>query len=129
MEDLIKERLELIKQVRESLETLVISQEEKGNIKEFLINQFLYEEYVDDYIPEQPIEGLIVNTIADLKKQNFKIGDVISTKGYYSIGDGGEAKYIIQDYDYYLNTWLPFDCRKVGYKWGLCDLVLKDSIV
>lgn len=129
MENLIKERLELIKQVRELLETLDISQEEKENIKDFLINQFLYEKYVDDCIPEQPIEGLIVNTIADLKKQNFKTGDVISTKGYYSVGDGGGACYIIKDYNYYLNEWLPEDCRKVGIKPTMTDVYLIDTPV
>ena len=131
MENLIKERLELINQTRELLKTLVIPQEEKENIKDFLINQFLYEDYIDDYTPEQPIEELIVNTVADLKKQDLKIGDVISTKGYYTVGDGGEAKYIIKDYDYYLNEWLPFDCKKIGYKSNKLgtDLMLKDSPV
>ena len=73
MENLIKERLELINQTKELLKTLVIPQEEKENIKDFLINQFLYEDYIDDYTPEQPIEELIVNTVADLKKQDLKM--------------------------------------------------------
>ena len=133
MEILIKERLELINRAKEIIKNIEISEEEKNVIKEKLIKQFLYEEYVDDYEkPETPIEpelNYIVNTVADLKKGNYKIGDIVTTKGYYSVGDGGEAKYIIQDYDYYLNTWLPFDCRKIGYKWGMCDLVLKDTTV
>lgn len=133
MENLIRERLELINQVKELIPTLGISAEEKIAIKETLINQFLYEDYVDDYEePITPIEPELsyeVNTIADLKKGEYKIGDIVTTKGYYSVGDGGEAKYIIQDYNYYLNTWLPFDCKKIGYKWGMCDLILKDTPV
>ena len=133
MEILIKERLELINRAKEIIKNIEISEEEKNVIKEKLIKQFLYEEFVDDYEkPETPIEpelNYIVNTVADLKKGNYKIGDIVTTKGYYTVGDGGEAKYIIQDYDYYLNTWLPFDCRKIGYKWGMCDLVLKDTPV
>ena len=133
MENLIKERLELINRAKEIVKNIEISEEEKNIIKEKLIKQFLYEEFVDDYEkPEAPIEpelNYIVNTVADLKKGNYKIGDIVTTKGYYAVGDGGEAKYIIQDYNYYLNTWLPFDCRKIGYKWGMCDLVLKDTTV
>ena len=133
MENLIKERLELINRAKEIVKNIEISEEEKNIIKEKLIKQFLYEEFVDDYEkPEAPIKpelNYIVNTVADLKKGNYKIGDIVTTKGYYAVGDGGEAKYIIQDYNYYLNTWLPFDCRKIGYKWGMCDLVLKDTTV
>lgn len=129
MEKLIKERLELINRAKEIIKNIEISEEEKNIIKEKLIKQFLYEEFVDDYEkPETPIEpelDYMVNTVADLKKGNYKIGDIVTTKGYYSVGDGGETKYIIQDYDYYLNTWLPFDCRKIGYKWAMCDLALK----
>ena len=118
MKTLIKERLELINRIKEIIKNIEISEEEKNIIKEKLIKQFLYEEFVDDYEkPETPIEpelNYIVNTVADLKKGDYKIGDIVITKGYYSVGDGGEAKYIIQNYDYYLNTWLPFDCRKIG---------------
>ena len=108
MENLIKERLDLINRAKEIVKNIEITEEEKNIIKEKLIKQFLYEEFVDDYEkPEAPIEpelNYIVNTVADLKKGNYKIGDVVTTKGYYLVGDGGEAKYIIQDYDYYLNT-------------------------
>ena len=55
-----------------------------------------------------------VDTVAELKEGSFEIGDVVTTRGYYSAGDGGQAVYTIQDYDYYLNEYLPFDCRKVG---------------
>ena len=133
MENLIKERLELINRAKEIIKNIKISEEEKNIIKEKLIKQFLYEEFVDDYEkPETPIEpelDYMVNTVADLKKRNYKIGDIVTTKGYYSVGDGGEARYIIQDYDYYLNTWLPADCRKVGVKPTMCDVALKDTPV
>ena len=113
METLIKERLELINRAKEIIKNIEIPEEEKNTIKQKLIKQFLYEEFVNDYKkPETPIEpelNYTVNTIADLKKGDYKIGDIVITKGYYSVGDGGEAKYIIQNYDYYLNTWLPFD--------------------
>lgn len=133
MEELIKERLELITKAREIIKNLEITVEEKDMIKEKLIKQFLYEEFVDDYEEEKPIEsiGYEVNTVIDLKKGNYKIGDIVATKGYYSAGDGGEAKYIIQDYAYYLNEWLPFDCRKIGNELNRLgtDRVLYDSPV
>lgn len=135
MENLIKERLELINRAKEIIKNIEISEEEKNVIKEKLIKQFLYEEFVDDYEkPETPIEpelNYIVNTVADLKKGDYKIGDIVTTKGYHTVGDGGEAKYIIQDYNYYLNTWLPIDCRKIGYKYNKLgtDLMLMDTLV
>ena len=133
MENLIKERLGLINRAKEIIKNIEISKEEKSIIKEKIIKQFLYEEFVDDYEkPETPIEpelNYTVNTVADLKKGDYKIGDIVITKGYYSVGDGGEAKYIIQDYNYYLNTWLPVDCRKVGVKPTMCDVALKDTPV
>ena len=49
MENLIKERLELINRVKEIIKNIEISEEEKNIIKEKLIKQFLYEEYIDDY--------------------------------------------------------------------------------
>ena len=135
MEKLIKERLELINRAKEIVKNTEVSEEEKNVIKEKLIKQFLYEEFVDDYEkPETPIEpelNYIVNTVADLKKGDYKIGDIVTTKGYYSVDDGGEAKYIIQDYGYYLNEWLPFDCRKIGNELNRLgtDRVLYDSPV
>ena len=71
------------------------------------------------------------NIVSDLKKADLAYGDVVSTKGYYEIGDGGGADYIIGDYNYYLNTWLPVDCRKVGYKFNRLgtDLMLIDTPV
>ena len=75
MENLIKERLELINRAKETIKNIEISKEEKSIIKEKLIKQFLYEEFVDDYEkPETPIEpelNYIVNTVADLKKLLF----------------------------------------------------------
>ena len=135
MENLIKERLELINRAKEIIKNIEISEEEKNVIKEKLIKQFLYEEFVDDYKkPETPIEpelNYTVNIVADLKKGDYKIGDIVTTKGYYAVGDGGEAKYIIQDYNYYLNEWLPFDCRKIGNEYNRLgtDRVLYNSPV
>lgn len=117
MENLIKERLEIICRIKKVVKSLELLINEKINIKEILFNQFL--------------NVFVVNTIDELKKQNFKINDIATTKGYYSAGDGGEAKYVIQDYDYYLNEWLPFDCRKIGNEYNRLgtDRVLYDSPV
>ena len=60
----------------------------------------------------------VFNNINDMKNANLQIGDTVVTKGYYEVNDGGAAKYIVQSYEYYLNTWLPVDCRKVGYKFN-----------
>ena len=133
MENLIKEKLELINRAKEIIKNIEISEEEKNVIKEKLIKQFLYEEYIDDCEQEKPIEPIdyTVNIVADLKKGDYKIGDIVTTKGYYTVGDGGEAKYIIQDYNYYLNEWLPFDCRKIGNEFNRLgtDRVLYNSPV
>lgn len=53
-----------------------------------------------------------------MKNANLQIGDRVVTRGYYEENDGGAAEYIVQSYEYYLNTWLPVDCRKVGYKFN-----------
>ena len=60
----------------------------------------------------------VFNNIKEMKNANLKIGDIVKTKGYHKANDDGEAVYIIQDYNYYLNTWLPIDCRKVSYKFN-----------
>ena len=70
MENLIKERLELINRAKEIIKNIEISEEGKNVIKEKLIKQFLYEEFVDDYDkPETPIEPelyFIVKAVAEL---------------------------------------------------------------
>ena len=113
MKNLIKERIEIINQIKNILSGLILTEEDLLNTKKVLINNFLYEEYVE----KEPIK-YEVDTVLDMKKINYKIGDIVTTKGYYAAGDGGEAKYIIQDYNYYLNTWLPFDCRKIGNEYN-----------
>ena len=60
----------------------------------------------------------VFNNIKEMKSADLKIGDIVKTKGYYKANDDGDAVYIIQDYNYYLNTWLPIDCRKVSYKFN-----------
>ena len=77
MENLIKERLELINRAKEIIKDIEISEEDKNVIKEKLIKQFLYEEYIDDGGQEKPIEPISyeVNTVIDLKKGNYKIYD------------------------------------------------------
>ena len=55
MENLIRERLELINRAKEIIKNIEISEEEKNIIKEKLIKQFLYEEFIDDY--EKPVRG------------------------------------------------------------------------
>lgn len=36
-----------------------------------------------------------VTNVAQLKTRRYKAGDVVATKGYYTAGDGGDARYII----------------------------------
>ena len=38
-----------------------------------------------------------VNTVAELKTENFKVNETVKTLGYYNIGDGGASYYIITD--------------------------------
>ena len=87
--------------------------------------------YLDLDIVEEIADNTFIDTVLDLKKADFKIDDIVETKGYYTIGDRGNAKYIIKDYDYYLNEWLPFDCRKIGNEYNKLgtDRVLYDSPV
>jgi hypothetical protein len=49
-----------------------------------------------------------------MKLANLQEGDIVSTLGYYEIGDGGESQYEIMTYD---NWWkqLPDDCKLVSY--------------
>ena len=53
-----------------------------------------------------------VNTIEELKTTEAKTGDTIITKGYYEIGDNGEAIYDIVTYEEYA-TLLPKDIQLV----------------
>ena len=120
METLIKERLELIHKIKEIIKNIETSEEEKNIIKEKLIKQFLYEEYIDDYDQEKPIEpidtpvtqdellakfptepdypelrladyNIEINLKEDLLSLEVEEGTVVKTKGYYEINDGGQA--------------------------------------
>lgn len=51
-----------------------------------------------------------VNTIEELKTTEAKTGDTIITKGYYQIGDSGEATYDIVTYEEYISL-LPKDVQ------------------
>lgn len=53
-----------------------------------------------------------VNTVEELKTIGAKTGDTIITKGYYEIGDNGEAIYDIVTYEEYA-TLLPKDIQLV----------------
>lgn len=55
-----------------------------------------------------------VNLKADMLELDVKAGTTVKTKGYYSIGDGGQAVYEIMTYD---DWWeqLPIDVKLVAY--------------
>ena len=50
------------------------------------------------------------NTVEELKTIEAKTGDIIITKGYYQIGDSGEATYDIVTYEEYISL-LPKDAQ------------------
>lgn len=54
-----------------------------------------------------------------MKLANLQEGDIVSTLGYYEIGDGGESSYEIMSYE---DWWeqLPIECKIVSY--GVNDL-------
>lgn len=61
-----------------------------------------------------PANPLVCNTVAEMKKRDFKIGDIVTTLGYDNVGDNGNAKYEIMDYE----TWwanLPNHVKFVHY--------------
>lgn len=63
----------------------------------------------------------IFNSVEDMKSTELNIGDKVSTNGYYSKGDNGEATYEIVSYDIFYEE-LPEDLKAVAYrndKWGL----------
>lgn len=123
MKDLINERLGLLNTIKSGLNDLTEADLEK--LEERLLKQFILDEYVP---PKQTKE---FSNVSEMKKANLSLNDIAITNGYYISGDGGEATYIIKDYNYYLNEWLPVDCRKVGYKYNKLgtDLMLIDTPV
>ena len=61
-----------------------------------------------------PIDSFVCNNVSEMKTRDFKIGDIVTTLGYDTIGDNGNAKYEIMDYE----TWwtqLPGHLKLVHY--------------
>lgn len=87
--------------------TTKISYSNNGNTKEYTLNVVYAKETT-------------VNTVADLKAGDFEIGDIVTTRGYYTVGDNGAAHYEIMTYDYWYENVLPKDVRYINYqnKWS-----------
>ncbi|WP_133014344.1 hypothetical protein [Clostridium cuniculi] len=120
MDYLIDERIELIETI--SKQILTVNTEYIQSINSLLLKQLILSDEV-----EEP--KIIFSTVGEMKKANLNEGDIVYTKGYYNEDDGGGACYIIKDYNYYLNEWLPEDCRKVGIKPTMTDVYLIDTPV
>lgn len=87
--------------------TTTITYSNNGNTKEYTLNVVYAKETT-------------VNTVADLKAGDFDIGDIVTTRGYYTVGDNGAAHYEIMTYDYWYENVLPKDVRYINYqnKWS-----------
>lgn len=87
--------------------TTTITYSNNGNTKEYILNVVYAKETT-------------VNTVADLKVGDFDIGDIVTTRGYYTVGDNGAAHYEIMTYDYWYENVLPKDVRYINYqnKWS-----------
>ena len=57
-------------------------------------------------------EKTVFNTVEEMISENIKENTIVTTKGYYSINDNGQAKYKIVSYDTFYNE-LPIDCKEV----------------
>lgn len=55
------------------------------------------------------LQETTVDTVADLKKADFPVGTIVTTRGYYIAGDNGAAHYEIMTYDYWWENVLPKD--------------------
>lgn len=120
MDYLIDERIELIETIGKQI--LTVNTEYIPSINSLLLKQLILLDKI-----EKP--KIIFSTVGEMKKANLNEGDIVYTKGYYNEDDGGGACYIIKDYNYYLNEWLPEDCRKVGIKPTMTDVYLIDTPV
>ena len=58
-------------------------------------------------------ESYLVDTINELKLVNAKVGDVITTKGYNSVNDDGQAIYDVMTYDEFHYS-LPDDIKLIS---------------
>ena len=117
MEQIFIDRLALINDIKDNLSKLAGDNLDTVIV---LFNNFIGTSYAKSF-----------TTVEDMKKAELSLGDIVYTLGYYSENDGGSSVYEIKDYNYYLNSWLPSDCRKVGYaknKLGT-DLMLMDTPV
>lgn len=87
--------------------TTTITYSNNGNTKEYTLNVVYAKETT-------------VNTVADLKVGDFEIGDIVTTRGFYSVGDNGAAHYEIMTYEYWYENVLPKDVRYINYqnKWS-----------
>lgn len=57
-------------------------------------------------------EKTVFNTVEEMVSENIKENTIVTTKGYYSINDNGQAKYKIVSYDTFYKE-LPEDCKEV----------------
>ena len=66
--------------------------------------------------PEKPLpeENVSLDTVEAMVNADLKEGDVVRTKGYYSVGDNGAATYEIMTYDNWINS-LPEYLRLCAY--------------
>lgn len=87
--------------------TTTITYSNNGNTKEYTLNVVYAKETT-------------VNTVEDLKVGDFEIGDIVTTRGYDTVGDNGAAHYEIMTYDYWYENVLPKDVRYINYqnKWS-----------
>lgn len=95
----------------------------KGDVDESqeienVLNKLIYS-VLDEYRENFKKKNFL--SIEDMKKADLKLGDIISTKGYYNENDNGEGKYEIVSYETFYEG-LPSDLKAVAYRndrWGL----------
>lgn len=58
--------------------------------------------------------SFVCNTVSEMKTRDFKVGDIITTLGYDKVGDNGNAKYEIMDYETWWNN-IPNHVKFVHY--------------
>ena len=72
----------------------IAKNEEKAEVIEEIDIETLVNE-IKTEIESQDNEVNTVNTVEDMKRTNFKIGDFVETQGYYEINDNGAGIYQI----------------------------------
>lgn len=58
--------------------------------------------------------SFVCNTVSEMRARDFKVGDIVTTLGYDSVGDNGNAKYEIMDYETWWNN-IPNHVKFVHY--------------